>query len=237
MAFIHGSKARLVGNGMNLGKIAKSFTAEGEIKTGDGTVIESPGREFTMGVESGTYQAEGFLDAGTGGTSAAELIQSGFKSQGVIISAPISDAVGAPAIGLVAGTTKAAVVSSTEETAGYSVSGETQNGFEPGRVALGWAARTGAMNGATIDAGAASTGGASALLVVGAFTGTNCVVKIQHSVDGSTWVDYATFATITAGRGGQRITVAPGTLNRYRRAIIASGTFTSVELMVMLAAK
>lgn len=237
MAFQHSTDAKLVGNGVNLGAIAKSFEAEGVKATSDATVIDDTGRTWTFGVESGSYKAEGFLDAGSTGASAWEMISAAFGQQGVIISAPLGDAAGKPAIGLVAGGTRAATQQVTGETVGYSLDGETRKGFEPGVMLLPWSARTGTVNGSTVDAGASSANGASAFLVVGAFTGTTCTVKIQHSVDGSTWADAATFTAVTAGRVGERIEIAPGTLNRRRRAIISGGTFSSIELAVALAAK
>lgn len=66
-----------------------------------------------------------------------------------------------------------------------------------------------------VDNGALTSNGGAAYLQVGAYSGlTNVVVKIQHSVDASAWVDLVTFTTVTSGRQAQRVVVA-GTVNRY----------------------
>ncbi len=236
--------AKLIGGGVNLGSVARSFQAEGVIATADATVLESTARQFASngtagtvgGVCSGTYNAEGFLTVGTDGDSAYEVLQRMFADESVIVSASIGDAVGKPAVGLVAGTTMISTPVQLGETVGFSLQGETRNGFEPGVVALPWGERTGTVNGTSIDAGASSARGAAAFVAIGDFVGTNCIVKIQHSTDNSSWADAGTFTTITAGRGGERLWIAPGTLNRYRRAAITGGTFTSIELIVALAA-
>lgn len=241
-------RAKLVGGGIDLGDVARSFQSEGVIETGDGTVINDTARKMSShggsantvgGVMSGTYSAEGFMSNGADGDSAWEVIQRVFGEDTIIVSAPAGNIAGAPAVGLVAGTTNAGTPVGIGETVGFSISGETKNGFEPGVLLMPYSTQTGAVNGSTVDAGAASTGGAACFLALGEFVGTSCVVKVQHSTDGSSWSDYATFTTVTTSndRGGERVEVAPGTLNRYRRAIIASGTFTSVELIVALVAK
>ncbi|TXH08564.1 MAG: hypothetical protein E6R04_10345 [Spirochaetes bacterium] len=238
--FLTALASRIYGNGIDLGDVAKSFVAEGMKKTSDATVINDDGRKWTFGEMSGTYKSEGFLSVESEedlADGAWDMIRRAYAAEQVIIAAPVGDTVGYPAVGLKPGGTKAAVMPSVGETVGYSLDGETLNGFEPGVVLVPISTKTGTFNGTSVDAGAASTGGAAAFLAWGEFDGTNVTVKIQHSTDNSTWADAATFTDIDAARGGERIEIAPGTLNRYRRAIISGGTFTSVELMVMLAAK
>src|SRR4030095_11126959 len=74
--------------------------------------------------------------------------------------------------------------------------------------------------------------GAVAHLHVLAFTGTTATIKIQHSTDNSTWVDLITFTAVTAA-GKQRATVNTGvTINRFVRAIVSAGTFTSMTFLL-----
>ncbi len=88
----------------------------------------------------------------------------------------------------------------------------------------------GAVNYASIDELAATArGGVGHLHVLQlAGPGANVTYKIQHSVDNAVWVDLITFANMNAV-GSQRIEIPDGTaVNRYVRAIISAGAYTSV---------
>lgn len=83
-------------------------------------------------------------------------------------------------------------------------------------------------NYSSVDELAATTAGGVGHLHVTAFTGTTVTIKIQHSTDNSVWADLITFTAVTAATS-QRIELAAGTsVNRYVRAIISAGTFSSV---------
>lgn len=91
------------------------------------------------------------------------------------------------------------------------------------------------VNFASVDETALSSLGAVAHLHVTAFTGTSVTIKVQHSVDNSVWVDLLTFGAV-AGISKERLEIAPGaTINRYVRAIISAGTWTSVTFTVAFA--
>lgn len=99
----------------------------------------------------------------------------------------------------------------TKANVTYLVSGA----LEHGKVLQELATKTEDWNGTTLDNSASSSNGGSGYLQVvssfGAFTG-----KIQHSSDGSTWVDLITFTTVTSSPTAQRSTVT-GTVNRFLR--------------------
>lgn len=89
------------------------------------------------------------------------------------------------------------------------------------------AVETGATDGTTVDAntnqagapvGGSTNGGAGQLHVTNNARAGATVVKIQHSDDGSTWVDLLTFDSVAAGvEVSQRKTVT-GNVRRYLRA-------------------
>jgi hypothetical protein len=121
-----------------------------------------------------------------------------------------------------------------------SVSAEFQGdeGIWGGVVLSPLSAKTATGNGTTQDDTAATTAGWVANLhctVVSGTTPTN-TVKVQHSVDGTTWVDLGTFTAITAA-GSQQLT-GTGTVNRYVRAIhTIGGTTPSFTFAVTFARK
>lgn len=83
-------------------------------------------------------------------------------------------------------------------------------------------------NGTTYDSLNASTnGGVGVVQVVAKGGGAGTLtVTIQHSADGTTWVDKATFAGATVAHSFERVAVT-GTVNRYLRAIwiVTGGTW------------
>lgn len=243
--FVHGSAARLIGNGVNLGAIADSFQAEGTLATSPATPLDTsdaigPGERFTMGIASASYKASGFsatesVAAYADGSN--DMIARAFKGSGVVIAAPLGDAIGKPAIPLVAGVTRASQPLVIGETVGWNIDGTAQQGFEPGVVLLPWSTQTGAFTGGVLDSGASSALGAVAHISIGRFVGTSASLKVQHATSsGGTYADAGTFTTIVAGRGGERITIPAGTLNQFLR-VLATGTFTVLELIVSISRK
>lgn len=95
----------------------------------------------------------------------------------------------------------------------------------------------GTNNGATLDAGvayvAANWKGIIANLHVTDITGgaPSVACKVQHSADGTTWVDLVTFTAVTAKHKAQRLLVL-GTVNRYLRAqsVVAAGSTATFHL-------
>ena len=90
---------------------------------------------------------------------------------------------------------------------------------------------TEATNGATKDDSASTSAGASSVLHVFSFTGTNVTVTVQDSTNGSSW---ATLIAHTAADDvtSERKTVS-GTVNRYLR-VITAGTFSSAVFALSL---
>jgi hypothetical protein len=86
------------------------------------------------------------------------------------------------------------------------------------------------VNYTTVDETAATASGGVGHLHVYAFTGTSITIKIQHSTDGSTWADLISFTAAT-GATKQRLTVS-GTVNRYVRAIVSAGTYSTCTFAV-----
>lgn len=77
---------------------------------------------------------------------------------------------------------------------------------------------TTATNGTSVDNAASTANGMRANLHVTAVTGTGGTVKVQHSSDNSTWVDFHTFSAATAATSQTK--TATGTVNRYLRSVI-----------------
>lgn len=94
---------------------------------------------------------------------------------------------------------------------------------------IGTESTTGAS--ASHDRTSSTANGGMANLHVTGVTGSNpATIKVQHSVDNSTWVDLITFASVAAA-GSQSLQVA-GTINRYIRASFTIGATSSDTFLV-----
>ena len=114
------------------------------------------------------------------------------------LSSPVSDAVGI--------------------TAEFTIEGKFESGLSLHDILAG---ETATANGTSFDNGAATTGGGagSVQMVTNTRDAGSIVVKIQHSVDYSVWVDYITFASIAAGiTSSERLAVTTNPMNRWLRA-------------------
>lgn len=94
---------------------------------------------------------------------------------------------------------------------------------------------TGSDDDNTLYGGASSVGGAAQLHVWAVEGGTtpSITMKIQHSVDGTTWTDLLTFAAATAP-GSQRVVLpSTTTVNAHVKAsYTVSGTPTAIQVLL-----
>lgn len=88
-------------------------------------------------------------------------------------------------------------------------------------------------NGTSVDNAASSANGYRANLHVTAATGTGGTIKVQHSVDNSTWVDLATFTAATAATSETK--AATGTVNRYVRSVATINATSSLTFVCGIA--
>lgn len=105
---------------------------------------------------------------------------------------------------------------------------QSTSGFDSGIVLHTLGAETSSGNSASQDNSALSSNGGAAHLHVTAVSGGSptATIKVQHSVDNSTWVDLVTFTAATAATS-QRVEVAAGaTVNRYLRVLFTLGGST-----------
>lgn len=161
--------------------------------------------------------------------------------QGIITVVRNGDGFGQVGYGMAADATKYEIAAPVAElvTAAFSVQASGRDRIVVLHDALTAAAASG--NGTDHDDGALSTGGGVGYLhCLGLSTvgGDTLTAKVQHSVDGVTWVDLITFAPVTLPHVGQRIEVAAGvTINRHVRAIWTLSAGASATFHVAFARK
>lgn len=111
-----------------------------------------------------------------------------------------------------------------------------QFGIQRGHWHANLAVQTGLINYTSVDGLSSSTNGGIASVHITAFTGTDCVIKIQHSTtSGGVYADLTPSGTYTGITSDVLVIAAGTTINQFTRAAITGGTFTSITLAVAFA--
>ena len=191
-------------NGANLSRLLRSIDTSSSVGEHDNTGLDATTLSFQPGVPTATLSAEGFF-AGT------------LRATDEMFAAAMSGASiwNWSDFGFTALQTEYSNDSPVDGLVTVSVSAQSNVARERVLTIAPLAVRTTTGNGTASDNAAATTRGGVGYLQ-NLSTSTSLAVRIQHSVDGSAWVDLLTFATATAP-GAQRIAVT-GTVNRWVRA-------------------
>lgn len=215
MAFVHGKNGRLAVDGNALAAYFSSQSFSASVDTPETTVFTSAAKEFIPGLYSGTVSLDGFFEATANGILVADVL--GAVAGNNVTIAPAGFTVGSPTIDCVGLATTYSNTSDVADAVKASVEFQTTGRIDYGNALADLdTVSTTAANGSTFDGGAGSASGALAVLQVSSVTGGSVTVKVQHSTDGSTWSDLATFAAASSVTS-ERVVVA-GTVNRYLRA-------------------
>lgn len=229
MAFTHGKVAQFLVKGFNATGYLSDVSKSGEIETAETTTLGNTDKTYIAGLADSSFSASGNLDYNLSDDTLSfnywceslvgltvpltYIPQSGvqgdtcFISNGVLTSNNVKTGIG----------DKASVDLEFQNT---GVNGKGLRRAVNHKVLQ---AETTSSNTTSIDNAASSANGGQAVLSVSAAAGTSptLVVKVQHSVDNSVWVDLITFTTAT-GRTGEYKAVT-GTVNRYTRVIWTIG--------------
>ena len=218
MAFQHGKDTQVLVGQYDLSAYFTNADIDSSQASHDVTTFSKDTVQRSAGLRDGKVSIAGLFDA------AASVILSGYL--GSANGEPLSvvpdggTAGGQAAIGLVRHVsfkTSAPVGGMVTLAAALEATGA----WEPNGVVLHTLhAETVTGNETTVhDVTAATLNGGVATIHCTAFTGTSLAVKVQHSTNGTDWLDLSpTFTTLT-GVGSEQILVAAGTtVNQYLRA-------------------
>lgn len=218
MAFTHGSKAKVYVGGRDLTGFLTSAGAAADRDMAEASTLGMTDKAFIPGLIGGTIPIEG-LFAGSD-DELDEIMEAALADTAgrVVTYMPAGDTFGAR--GRYGKAHAAAYEISTPVDGVAAVTGEFQmtNGPDGGKALHPLGAETASADGTSQDDGAASAnGGVGYLQVTDYATITSIIVKVQHSVNTSVWLDLITFTTVTAANQSERIAAA-GTVNQYVRA-------------------
>lgn len=228
MASRHGKNTSVLLGKYDISPYLNEATASMSLETAETSTFGTSAKTYIMGQNDGTVSFSGLFDG------SADAIDAMFSD---IIDNDLTPAVTLGYDGgLITGRSCSLAVAkqtSYEVSAPVSdvvsLSGEFQvtGGMRQGILLDGATSLSATTNGAVADNTASSSIGATANLHVTANTrNSNSVIKVQHSVDNSTWVDLITFTTVGATTVTSETQSVSGTINRYLRtnSTLSAGT-------------
>lgn len=238
-----GANAQVLLDGFNASEFFREFSIAGDKVVHEKTVFANNGsRAKQTGLKHGMATGLAFSDD-TVNTGSWHLLKTRYGAgvSGLYVWAPYSFALGNITVSLLTEEVGFNPVNVVDDLVKITVQAEAiRDALDCGISLHPITAETAfPFTGTGVDNGAATTNGGVASVHVFAIAGAgpNVVYRVQHSSNGSTWVDLVTFTAITAANQSQRVEVAAGTtVNRHLRITITNGgTTTSVTGVVVFA--
>lgn len=237
MAKHHGKRFRVCINDKHFSAHTREFNVTRPIDTADASSFASEYKEVIVGLADGGLSINGYFDGTEDGIDEALSAAIGSATPAVVMGGPAG-------FGTVGGVVFSALaLESTYDITGsigdvVGVSANFQSDEKGVRSAINLHAgetngdpgdETASGTSTTVDSGATgiTTGGYAAYLSVVANTrNAGATFKIEHSTNGSTWADLATFTAVGAGLTASQRVTGSGTVNRYLRGswTLSAGT-------------
>jgi hypothetical protein len=245
---VHGKNTGVAIGQFDITRWLNSVSSTQDIDNAEASNFDEPGgaKVFVNGLRDGKVSWTGRIGAEVAPSATVQGVFDDIQAADTVVPFLVGPDRGfAPGRSVMLGSVYSTTASITSPIGDVvSINGDLQAeaGFSDGVCLTQKAPYSTSATGTTVDSGAnsATSGGGRALLIMdqrGTRDGvTN--VSIQHSVDGTTWVDLLVFTTIAAGNGSaQLVDFASGTLiNRYLRAVVTlSGTAGQATIRVALA--
>jgi hypothetical protein len=210
-------------NGHNLATALKSFSPEATVEEIDATVLGNSSRSWVTGFKSGTLSAEGIWNAdGADADEIHDILSAAFvNSSTLVVTASLGSlAVGGDAVMMEGPEVKYGVNTPLGELIMASAELRASNGISFGKWLMSSQLNAGTTNGTAVDNGAATTNGGVFHVHLYNDDASDVDTKVQHSTDGSTWVDLTNVNNLSSTHTAGSATVASGTtVNRYLRAV------------------
>jgi hypothetical protein len=251
MAFAHGRNAGALVAQYNATAWLNSLEVARTAQAAETTTFGSTAKTYISGNTDATISASGFWDGDAG---QLDLVLTGIMDAGNLVPytwCPQGITVSAPAQVMVGVNTEYGVSTPVGGVVAAKLSAQVSDGAYWGKVLNGTASITGTVTGTTQDAGASgvtTNGGRVNIHATLNSRSTSIDVKLQHSTDGSTWVDVSGGQqTVPAGVAvtgsapyGQPTSYSlkvSGTINRYTRVLITPTAGTGSAIITVAFAR
>ena len=238
--FRHGKNTVVLVDQYDLSGYFKESTTSRSVETAETTAFGGSAKTYISGLKDGTMNLSGMFDGSTGAVDQVLAAALGASTDNVVTVQIEGNTAGTMAHMLATQQTSYEVSSPVSDVVSVTSQLQADGGLESGRVLAPATVVTTATttNGTAVDNAAATTNGGVAHVHVSANANLGTTtIKVQHSVDNSTWVDLVTFATVaTTIKTAQRVEVASGTtVNRYLRSQITTASTGSITTTVAFA--
>jgi hypothetical protein len=247
MAFAFGTAARVWLDGKQAACAINEINMEVELDEAETTTLCSTIKDYIPGLSEVTVEMEGYYDTNT--ASPATTLEAWMDGR-IGTTFPMTYApegggdIGDPVYIMNGFLQEYSIENTVDEAAAMEMTFRATSGLSRAKVLhTSGTARTATGNGGdtppgtgNVDNTTSTAFGGVGVLQVDTVSGTTpaLVAKIQHSSDGTTWVDLITFSSQNAVNG-EYATVS-GTVNRYLRALwTISGTTPSFNFNIAFA--
>ena len=228
MAFVAGKNARIISGTLPWSGYCNQTDLSITPNTTDTTVLTSSGKESIPTLNEGKLSLAGFVEVTTEDPYAAALPLA--TSGDVFSFAPAGFALGNVVYVVQTNATSYPIAASVDKAVAFKLDVITTGTLDHGQSLADLAQIGTTTTGSSYDNTAATANGGASMLHVTQYAGiTNVIVKVQHSVDNSSWADLVTHTTATTTTS-ERAVVAPATtVRRYLRSVATvsgAGTVT-----------
>jgi len=241
---IHGKASGIVMGRYELTRYLREISVSRSTDTADASHFGTDAKEYVAGQSDATVTMSGLYEGGDvlAVTNISTLLEDAQYQDGVVPFLVLYGALGKGGVGAPAqlGTVRTSsfdVSSPVGDVVSIAGSLQGDGGVKSGVVTVALAPVAVTTNGGTIDQTAATTlGGRAQLHLVQNSRNGTATVTLQHSTNGSTWVDLNVFPVVAAGTLSTVDVDLPGTINRYVRSIVTlAGSTGTVTYTVALA--
>jgi len=224
MAFVHGKSTVVLCNATNMSPYLKEVSSNQGVDMSDVTAFGTTGtKSYLPGLKDGKVSASGMFDGATGAIDSVFQAVLGNASVVELSVFPDTDAIGKRGFIAECWETSYNLSSPVADVVQASAEFQASGGVDYAVSLQALSAQTVTGNGTSVDNTTSSANGGIAMLHVTANTqNSTTIIKIQHSVDNSTFTDLGSaFTTIPATTTtSERIVIASGTtVNRYLRVV------------------
>jgi hypothetical protein len=227
--FRHGKGAAVLLDGNDVSAYFNDATTTQGVGTADVTAFGATAKSYISGIEDGSMSLKGLFDGTTTPTPAIDSILNSAAGSATdnTLSVFVEGLIGGRRATMMnVQETKYEISSPVADVNAISAEFQGDGGYDSG-VILDAGAKSATATSTGIDNAALSSNGGVAHYHVTANTRNGTLdMKIQHSVDNTTFVDLVTFTQVASSATGAQRQVIAGTVNRYLRANYTFGGST-----------
>lgn len=222
-------------NGVPLGCALQSLEATANTEALDATTLCNTARKYQPGTKDGTASASGIWDYdSTDLNEIHDVFSAAYDGGGENVITATLAAIGVNVDAIMFNSVQTSYNIEVQNNALIMCNADFQavNGINYGKILFNAAVNNTTTNGTTVDGAASSANGGLFQVQVQNPSQLAGSIKLQHSTDGSTWVDVSggSITLTSANKYDGKYVEVTGTIQRYVRAVAAatSGEITFV---------